>query len=259
MSVLIMVLSALGLFVGMMALSEYGRRVGRATLARDPNGLSKGVGAAEGAVFALLGLMIAFTFSGAASRLQDRRELVTEEANMIGTAYLRIDVLPEDAQPEMRALMKRYVEHRLLTYSEVSDMALTQQRLADGEALQKQIWQKAVEAVMRPDGKSQQALLMLPALNQMIDITTTRLMATRIHPPLVVYLVLMALGLVAALLVGYATADNPRRTWLHNVLFAAVVSTVVYVIIDLEFPRLGLIRVDSADEVLVMARASMGD
>lgn len=256
---LIVLFAALCLFCGMMALSEYGRRLARATLVRDPKGLAKGTGAAEGAVFALLGLMIAFTFAGAATRLQDRRELVTEEANMIGTAYLRIDVLPEDAQPELRALMKQYVEHRLLTYSDVSDMALTKQRLADGEALQKQIWQKAVAAVMRPDGKSQQAMLMLPALNQMIDITTTRLMATRIHPPLVVYLVLVALGLVASLLVGYATADNPRRSWLHNILFAAVISTVVYVIVDLEFPRLGLIRADSADVVLVATRASMGD
>ena len=66
---------------------------------RDPDGLAKGSGAAEAAVFGLLGLLIAFTFSGAASRFEDRRHLITEEANAIGTAYLRIDLLPGDAQP----------------------------------------------------------------------------------------------------------------------------------------------------------------
>ena len=66
-------------------------------LARDPEGLAKGTGAAEGAVFGLLGLILAFSFSGAATRFEQRRHLITEEANAIGTAYLRLDLLPLNA------------------------------------------------------------------------------------------------------------------------------------------------------------------
>ena len=91
---LIASLSAAGLFLGMLILSEVGRRIGMARLARDSEGLTKGAGAAEAAVFGLLGLLIAFTFSGAASRFEDRRHLITAEANAIGTAYLRVDLLP---------------------------------------------------------------------------------------------------------------------------------------------------------------------
>ena len=91
----------------------------------------------------------------------------------------------------------------------------------------------------------------------MIDITDTREMATRNHPPLVVFLLLGGLSLVCALLVGYNTSPNATRSWLHTVTFAAIVSLTVYVIIDLEFPRLGLIRVDSADEALAELRESM--
>ena len=80
-----------GLFLGLLLMMEAGRRLGVRRLAADPEGARAGIGAVEGAVFALLGLLIAFTFSGAASRFDDRRHLVAEEANAIGTAWLRID------------------------------------------------------------------------------------------------------------------------------------------------------------------------
>jgi hypothetical protein len=108
---LIASLSAACLCFGMLVFSEVGQRIGLARLARDPEGLSKGAGAAEAAVFGLLGLLIAFTFAGAASRFEDRRLLVTAEANAIGAAYLRIDLLPGDAQPEARELFRRYLDH----------------------------------------------------------------------------------------------------------------------------------------------------
>lgn len=113
---LIASLSAASLFFGMLICSEVGRRIGIAKLARDSEGLTKGAGAAEGAVFGLLGLLIAFTFSGAASRFEGRRHLVTSEANAIGTAYLRPDLLPGDAQPEIKGLFRRYLDARAATY-----------------------------------------------------------------------------------------------------------------------------------------------
>jgi hypothetical protein len=110
---LIALLTAAGLFFGVLLFLEIGRRIGIARIAHNPDGLAKGGGAAEGAVFALLGLLIAFTFSGATSRFEDRRHLITEEANDIGTAYLRVDLLPSDAQPEIRELFRRYVDLRV--------------------------------------------------------------------------------------------------------------------------------------------------
>jgi hypothetical protein len=91
-----MLLAAL-LFVGMLILLEVGRRAGVRRQLRDPSGT--GAGALEAAVFGLLALLIAFTFSGAASRFDARRHLVVEEANAIGTAYLRVDLLPPAVQP----------------------------------------------------------------------------------------------------------------------------------------------------------------
>jgi hypothetical protein len=248
--------SAAGLLIGMLVLSEVGRRMGSAGLARDPDGL-KGTGSAAAAVFGLLGLLIAFTFSGAASRFEARRHLITEEANAIGTAYLRLDMLPRDAQPELRSLFRRYVELRASTYQKPITLEARSAKLAEASAMQGQIWPRALAACKRPDAPVQAMTLLVPALNEMFDITTTRATATENHPPLVIFLLLGALSLIGALLVGYDLAPNKERSWLHPTLFALMMSLAVYVIIDLEYPRQGLIRVDQADHVLLQLRQSM--
>jgi Sulfatase len=104
-------LFAMGLFLGMLILLEVGRRIGARRLAEDPQGAEAGVGTVEGAVFALLGLLIAFIFSGAAARFDTRRQLIVEETNDIGTAYPRLDLMPVDAQPALREKFRQYVEH----------------------------------------------------------------------------------------------------------------------------------------------------
>jgi hypothetical protein len=102
-------------------------------------------------------------------------------------------------------------------------------------------------------------MLFLPAVNHMIDITGTRLMATRMHPPPIVFamLAVIVMALISALLAGCHMAGGKARIWLHIIGFAAVIASVVYVIIDIEYPRQGLIRVDAADEVLIDLRRQM--
>jgi len=100
-------------------------------------------------------------------------------------------------------------------------------------------------------------MLLLPALNQMFDITTTRFGVTQIHPPIIVYGVIAFLAIVSSVFVGYGIAGNNVRSAVHSMAFAFVLVLVLYVIVDLEFPRLGLIRVDTMDELLVNLRKSM--
>ena len=129
-----------GLFVGMLILLEVGRRFGARRLARDPAGARTGVSAVEGALFGLLGLLIAFTFSGAAGRLDARRKLITDEANNIGTAWLRIELLPADARPALRDLFRQYLDSRLLTYEKIPDLPAVEAELAHSIQLQGEIW-----------------------------------------------------------------------------------------------------------------------
>jgi hypothetical protein len=216
------------------------------------------VGAVEGAVFGLLGLLVAFTFSGAAARLDARRELVVEEANDIGTAYLRLDMLPPSAQPALRDLFRRYLDARLEVYRRIPDLEAVRAALAHATALQHDIW-VAATAACRTDEGQRAGILLLPALNAMFDVTTTRTAAGFRHPPMVIYWMLVTLALGCALFAGYGMGAARRRSWVHILGFAAVMAGVVYVILDLEYPRIGLIRMDAADRVLEELRASMGD
>lgn len=245
------------LFVGMLICYEIGWRFGRAKLAQAPEGESKGVGAAVAGVFGLLGLIMAFSFYGAAGRFEARRHLITEEANAIGTAYLRLDLVPEDAQPELRDLFRKYTDLRAVTYLKIEDRAATKSQLRECAALQTEIWKKATAACLRPGVPTSACTLLLGALNVMIDVTTTREMATRNHPPMAVFLLLAAVCLATTFLVGYDTPADKRRNWPYIVTLAAVLTIVIYVTVDLEFPHLGLIRVNDATRILVELQQRM--
>ncbi len=241
----------LGLFLGMLLLLEIGRRI-----AENRGAAPSGAGVVDGAVFGLLGLLIAFTFSAAASRFDTRRHLVVEEANAIGTAYLRLDLLPESARPALRESFRRYVDSRLAVYRKLPDVQAAKEELARSTSLQGEIWAQAV-AACRTDAPPSAAMLLLPALNEMIDITTVRTVAALTHSPVIIFAILAALALASSLLAGHGMAGSGRRSWLHMLVFAATMSMTLYVILDLEFPRLGLIRLDAFDHVLVEVRESM--
>ncbi len=250
-------LITVSLFFGTLILLETGRRIGNYRLAQDRDGARAGIGAIDGAVFALLGLLMAFTFSGAASRFDLRRDLIVEEMNAIGTAYLRLDLLTAGAQPALRDLFGRYVDSRLEVYRRLPDIAAAKQELAQSAQLQSALWEQAVAAVQLEGAPASATMLLLPALNQMIDITTTRTMMGQLHPPPIIYVMLFGLTLAGALLAGYEMAGGKSRNWLHMLSFAAVMAIAVYVILDIEYPRLGLVQVSAFDQALVELRQSM--
>ena len=242
--------------LGSMLLSmKAGMRLRAAHLRAVP-GESTGSAAVHGAAFALMGLMIAFTFSGAASRFDHRRDLIVQEANDIGTAYLRIQVLPEASRGPLQDKFREYVDSRLQTYSAGTDVARVSQLLQQTAELQGQIWKLALEGIGHASSPPVAALI-LPSLNDMFDIVTTRTAAVQMHPPAVVWMMLAGLTLVCSFLVGYDLAGGMRRNWLHVLTFALLFSLTLYVIIDMEYPRLGLIRVTAMDRLLEDVRDSM--
>jgi len=244
------------LFAAILACMEAGWRAGRRRVAIDPDKGFAGQGAVEGAVFGVMGLLLAFTFSGAATRFDTRRDLIVREANAIGTAYLRVDLLPAAAQPPIRDLFRRYVDARLAFYRGIGDAEARKANEARWLALQGEIWAGAVAA--SGDGAAPSTrILLVPALNDMIDITTTRIAAFRTHPSPAIFAMLGTAVLASALFAGWGMAAGGTRSALHVAGFALILTVAVYVILDLEFPRFGLLRVDSFDSLIVDVRASM--
>lgn len=253
---LILPVGALAYFILILLMLELGRRIGTRQLREDPAGARTGVGAFEGAVFGLLGLLIAFTFSGAAERFGVRRELLVQEVNAIGTAWLRLDLVPAQRQPALRQLFRNYVDQRNAYYQALLNDDERQDAERRATALQNELWSQSAAAVSSMAQQDAGALL-LKALNDVIDITTTRAVALRTHPPTVIYLMLGMLSIISAILIGHGTAGSAHRIWLHSIGYALVMTVSLYIIVDFEFPRVGLIRIDQLDQLLVEARKAM--
>lgn len=122
--------------------------------------------------------------------------------------------------------------------------------------MQDEIW-KLSEAAASRDGRPQVATLVLPALNEMFDLTASRYTASRFHVSPLILWFLVFLSLLAALLAGYAMAAAKRRNWLHMILFALLISLTLYVIFDFEYPRYGIIQLDKVDRIYLELREVM--
>jgi hypothetical protein len=244
---------ALCLMVGMLFSLEFGRRLGRrrATLSDSSN-----TGALDSAVFALLGLLLAFTFSGAAARFDERRAQAVEEANDIGTAWLRLDLLPPAQQPPLRDLFRRYVDARLQMYQRLRSIEAQASDLSHSDAIQSEIWQRATLACRERNDPATTSLV-LSSLNTMFDITTTRVAAGLMHPPVILYALLFVLALASALVAGHSMASAKVAPWLHMVTFTTVIAASIFLVLDLEYPRAGVIRIDQIDQLLANVRAGM--
>ena len=134
-----------GLFLCFLLFVEIGRRLGARWVDEEETERERVVlNTIETAIYALLGLMIAFTFSGAAERFDARRSLTVQEGNAIGTAYLRLDLLPAAAQPALREKFRRYTEARIAVYQALPDLEASNTHVARAGALQGQIWAEAV-------------------------------------------------------------------------------------------------------------------
>jgi hypothetical protein len=232
-------------FFVMLLLLEAGRRF-KARTGLEPSATI------ENANFALFGLLLAFTFSGAIGRFDEHRSLVTDELNAIDTAYHRLDLLPPQTQPPIRQLFRDYVTSRLNQY-ETSDHSVS----PESRRLQEEIWKESAAAALMSQPNSNPAtVVLLPALNNMLDITNTRRNAFNMHPPDAVFLLLLSLSCLCAFIAGLVIKPG-HNNWLHMVTFAALVSLTIGTILDIEYPHHGLIRLTSYDSYFVALRDSM--
>jgi hypothetical protein len=250
------VLFAVGLFVGVLVSLRVGWLLGRRRLQGEGQDSDAGQGPIEAAMFALMGLLIAFTFTSAASRFDNRRALLTQEVNAIGTAWLRLDLLPSERRASLQNLFRQYVDTRIALYEDLTDADAVAAGLDRSALLQTKIWEQLI-AASEDERLSRLIVVLLPPANEMFDIAESRLLATRQHAPPAIFFMLALLVLVSALFAGHSMGKARAPSLLHTLAFAAIVSLATYLILDLEYPRLGLLRVDTFDQALVELRQSM--
>ncbi len=236
---------SLALCAAMLVFLELGYRTGRVYFGKNVS--QDGLNLFQGAIFALLGLLLGFAFSGSMSRLEARRDLIVREANATNTAFLRIAMLPSVFQPQVRDLFHSYLEARLQAYAELDSGGDFAPLMKKASQLQQQIWIKAIEATERDSGARS---LVLSSLNGMIEVTTARTVALRTQMPALILVLLLGVALLTSLLAGYGMARSGHRHVFHGAIYAAAVSLTIYVILDIDNPRIGLIRLDAAEDIL---------
>jgi hypothetical protein len=200
-------------------------------------------------VYSLLSLLIGFTFSGATGRFDHRRNLIIEEASAISTAWQRIDALPAEKQPPIRDGLRHYVEQLVASNRYIPESAEENRLRAEMRRAESDIWSKSMDAVLQPDGEKARMLL-LPSLNEMFDVVERGRLGRRMHPPAVIFMMLGLTTIAASLFAGYAMSAHPRRNWLQISGVAATISIALFVIIELEYPRVGFVQLDAMDRAL---------
>lgn len=201
--------------------------------------------------------MIAFTFYGASQRFDARRQMIVNEANAIGTAWLRIDLLPNSSQQNMRDLFQKYTDARIGANHYLPNITAAKKQLHLASKSQDEIWHSAVLAAH--DAPNPMILaVVLPSLNGMFDVATAHNVSLITHPPLLIYITLLMLILISTLYVGYSLAGSKRTNWLHGVGYAFIMVGIFYVIVDFEFPRIGLINLKIYDQPMIELRQKMG-
>ena len=197
---------------------------------------------------------LAFTFSLVAGRAEVRRGLVLEEANDIGTSYLRCALAPEPERSRLERLLRDYLDVRAEFSVAGFEPDHVERATARSGALQAEIWRDATD-LMRRDPQNEGYALLLDSLNATFDIQTTRLvnLERRLAPTVVV--MLFATAALAAAVAGYATGLKGERHLLSWLVFVALLGIVMYVILDLDRPRRGLFR--TPPKVLLELRRSL--
>jgi len=229
------------LLFALMALAAYeiGFRVGRWWQGRTPDEKEGPTAILVGSLLALMAFLLAVTMGMAVDRYDSRRQLVLEEANAIGTVYLRAGYLPATASSETRGLLREYAPLRIDT----ADREQLAANFARSNEIQSELW-AIVEPLARSSPDSQVLALYISALNDMIDLGETRLTAivyARV-PETVIWL--LFIGAVMTLgMVGFHAGLHRRRSLISALVLIIVLGAVMTLVVDLDRPRRGFLQV----------------
>jgi hypothetical protein len=239
------------LFALMIAANEAGFHVGRFVQNRTDDEIKTLTGAIQASILGLLALLLGFTFSMSMQRYDNRSEALIAEANAIGTVALRVQLLPQAYQPEAGALLKRYVDRRIaiagIDITRASDRGRYDREIA---ALQGDLWSLAARAA-HEDPRPVTSGLFIGALNEMIDAQGRRNALLQMHVPEVVVLLLFLVFVASGGILGYSSGLSGKRVVAPTVMVSFLIALIVFIILDLDRPKRGMIQVDQAPMLLL--------
>jgi hypothetical protein len=199
------------------------------------------IGSVVAALLGLLAFILAFTFDMAASRFETRKELLLSEVNAIRTASMRAALLPEPERTEARELIREYVDVRL---EAVQDPSTLRQAIERSESLQDRLWAHAVTCAEKSP-ESSGVELFAESMNDVVDYHTKRLtVGIMFGIPAPVWIGLIFVATLSTATVGYEYGLAGASILRVALVLALTLSTVIWLIADLDTPLDGLIQVN---------------
>lgn len=231
-----------GLYIFMLLAMEIGFRNGRSKRKRVAEAITQ-ANSVLVSMLGLLALLLAFTFSAALQRYEDRSRTVVAEANAIGTTYLRARLLPGAMQEEVQELLRQYLDIRIQEGRvNATEPALHESLLRQAKLMEAQLWSHAVRAA-ELDNSVVASGLFIQSLNELIDTSGTRNAALNRQVPEIVLFLMFATIVLTTATLGYASGIAGHRVTLAAFVLVMLIALVVYLIIDLDRPRRGAIQV----------------
>ena len=221
-------------------------------LEKYPDRVSGDLGSVEGSMLGAMALLLGFTFSIAISKFETRRQITVEEANDIGTAILRCDMYPDSVRNPLRTDFKEYVETRIAYYTAGNDEKKIKQELVKAGKISDRIWKRVALQSQKPNTLAVTAQ-MIPAVNAMIDIVTTRDAGRVSRVPRLVLWVLLALVLISSFVLG-SDYNGKKRNKILIFCYALAMTITLDLITELDRPREGLINLNAIEQKMIDLR-----
>lgn len=237
---------ALMLLVSMAIAIEVGYRQGLKRQSQATSATKSHVDAIQSSILGILALLLGFTFSLSLERFDSRSQEVVNEANAIGTAYLRAQLLPSELKQEVSKQLKQYVDLRVQESAiSLAEPKPRQQLLDATVSAQNALWNMAIKA-SEVDPNPVKTGLFIQALNDVFDHFSSRNANLDRHVPEEVLVLLYVTFLMAGIIIGYSSGYAKHRPSLASYMMVMLIVVLVYIILDLDKPRRGFVEVNQA-------------
>ncbi|QDT57114.1 hypothetical protein Pan44_51800 [Caulifigura coniformis] len=223
--------------------NEIGFRIGRLRSARESEPARAVSGAMKATILGLVALLLGFSYSITSSKFSQRQRLVLDEANAIGTCDLRAQLLPPPARERIRVALRGYTDARIAYFEQALEPDAASKASSSMNAALEDLWAGVGEAFQANSDLTKSSEI-IPAANEVIDLSSTRSWASRNHmPPSMVVLLIVCLA-ISGSLTGHSSGQSGSR---HTALWTTLnvlVALILFVVLDFDRPRRGLIQVD---------------
>lgn len=234
-------LVALVMLAVLVVAIEIGYRRGsqKCDMPESDRSLMNGIGAA---MLGLLGLLLGFTLAMAVGRWDDRRVIIVNESNSIGTLWLRAGFLEEPARDELRQSLYKYTDARIVLGGSRDDLEMWRAARAESERLHGQIW-SIIEQASRSELSNAVLSSLINSANELIDMHEMRLASIENYLPVSLLFVLLGVAAVATSFLAWSFGAGTHRSRKAILVLAVLITAVLLLIMDVNRPQRGMISV----------------